>query len=58
MLSAIVWTLNPPCESTAWPGRAQLQQIEDRLDVGVEPVVALAGEREVAVLELGDRLRV
>ena len=38
-------------------GRAQLQQIEDGLDVGIEAVVPLAGEGEVAVLELGDRLR-
>ena len=29
---------------------AQLQQIEDRLHVGIEAVVALAGEGEVAVL--------
>ena len=37
--------------------RPQLQQVEDRLDVGIEAVVPLAGEGDVAVLELGDRLR-
>src|SRR5262249_40289010 len=35
----------------------QLQQVEDRLDVGVEPIVSLAGERAVSVVEPGDRLR-
>ena len=56
MSSTIVCTLKPACES--WPARtAQLQQVEDRLDVGVEPVIALAGKRAIAVAQLGDRLR-
>ena len=36
--------------------RAKLQQIEDRLDVGVEAVVTLTGKRGVAAIEGGDRL--
>ena len=39
------------------PGAAQLQEIEDRQDVGIEPVVPLTGEGAVVVLELRDRLR-
>ena len=38
-------------------GAAQLQQVEHRLDVGVEAVVTLAGERPVVPVELGDRLQ-
>ena len=37
-------------------GVAQLQQIEDRLDVGIEAVVALARERDVAVVQCRDGL--
>ena len=53
----MVWTLKPPCAVDGLAGGSELQQIEYRLDVGVEPVVSLAGKRDVAIFELGDRLR-
>ncbi len=35
----------------------QLEQVEDGLNIGIEAVVTLAGEREIAALELGNGLR-
>src|SRR6185503_14504088 len=37
-------------------GTAQLQQVEDRLDVGIKTVVALPRERDVARAEIDDPL--
>ena len=46
--------LNPLCASCA--GIAKLQEVEHRLNVPIESIVALAGEGEVARIRACDRL--